>query len=207
MTFDREGRLTVAGWTSRCMWRMEHDGSIVQLATHLKGIRIGTPNDIVVKSDGSIYFTDPDYGVRPEEKALDFNGVFRIKPDGKIELLVKDFDKPNGLCFSADESKLYIADSPKRHIRVFKAAKDGTLSGGEVFAKLSNKECPDGMKIGPEGNLYSSGPGGIWVFDPTGKHLETIPLPETPSNLAWGDKDGKTLYITARTGVYKARRN
>jgi len=207
LTFDKQGRLIVCDYGNRRVTRTEKDGKITVLADSYEGKKLNSPNDIVVKSDGSIYFTDPDYGVRPEEKALDFNGVFRIKPDGKIELLVKDFDKPNGLCFSADESKLYIADSPKRHIRVFKAAKDGTLSGGEVFAKLSNKECPDGMKIGPEGNLYSSGPGGIWVFDPTGKHLETIPLPETPSNLAWGDKDGKTLYITARTGVYKARRN
>lgn len=207
LTFDRQGRLIVCEDGNRRVTRTETDGKITILADSYEGKKLNSPNDIIVKSDGSIYFTDPPYGVKPEDRELDFQGVYRIKPDGKIELLVKDFDKPNGLCFSADESKLYIADSSnRRHIRVFKVAKDGTLSGGEVFAKLSNKGCPDGMKIGPDGNLYSSGPEGVWVFDPTGKHLETIPVPETPSNVAWGDKDGKTLYITARTGVYKARK-
>jgi len=208
LTFDKQGRLVLCDYGHHRVTRTEKDGKITVLADSYEGKRLNSPNDVVVRSDGSIYFTDPDYGVTSEDKVLDFNGVFRIRPDGNLELLTKDFDMPNGLCFSADESKLYIADSSnRRHIRVFKVAKDGSLSGGEVFAKLSSKGVPDGMKMGPEGDLYSSGGGGVWVFDATGKHLETIPVPETPTNLAWGDKDGKTLYITAQTGVYKARRN
>lgn len=208
LTFDRQGRLIACEHSNRRVTRHEKDGKITILADSYNGKRLNSPNDIVVKSDGTIYFTDPSYGVDKEHQELPYKGVYRIKPDGKIELLVKDFDMPNGLCFSKDETKLYIADSSdRRHIRVFSVAKDGTLSGGEVFAKVSDNGVPDGMRIGPEGNLYSSGPEGIWVFDPKGKHLETIPVPETPANLAWGGKDGQTLYITARTSVYKAKRN
>lgn len=208
LTFDKQGRLVVCDYGHHRVTRIEKDGKVTVLADSYEGKRLNSPNDVVVKSDGSVYFTDPTYGVDAERQELPFKGVFRIKPDGKIDLLVDDCDMPNGLCFSADESKLYVADSSdRRHIRVFKVAKDGTLTGGEVFAKLSDKGVPDGMKMGPEGNLYSSGAGGIWVFAPTGKHLGTIPVPETPANLAWSDKDGKSLYITAQTGVYRARKN
>jgi sugar lactone lactonase YvrE len=208
LTFDKQGRLVVCDYGHHRVTRTEKDGKITVLAETYEGKRLNSPNDIVVRSDGSIYFTDPSYGVDDEHRELPFNGVYRITPDGKLDLLTKDFDMPNGLCFSADESKLYIADSSnRRHIRLFKVAKDGTISGGEVIFKLPKTGVPDGMKIGTDGNLYSSGPKGIWVLDPTGKHLETIPVPETPTNLAWGDKDGKTLYVTAQTSVYKARRN
>lgn len=210
LTFDPQGRLVFCDYGSRRIVRIEKDGKVTVLADSYEGKKFNSPNDIVVKSDGSVYFTDPPYGVKPEDRELDFQGVFRIRPDGRVDLLVKDFDKPNGLCFSKDESKLYIADSSNRlHIRVFTVANDGTLSGGKVFARVSSKQkgCPDGMKMGQDGNLYSSGPGGVWIIDTSGKHLETIPVPQIPSNLAWGDKDGKTLYITARTGVYRARRD
>lgn len=207
LTFDRQGRLIVCEHGNRRVTRTEKDGKITVLAESYEGKRLNSPNDIIVKSDGTIYFTDPSYGVDDAHRELPFKGVYRIKSDGKLELLLEDFDMPNGLCFSADESMLYIADSSnRRHIRVFKVAKDGTLSDGKIFAKFPNTGLPDGMKMGSDGNLYSSGPAGIWVFEPTGKHIETIPVPETPANLAWGDKDGKTLYITARTSVYKARR-
>jgi len=208
LTFDKQGRLIACEHGNRRVSRTGKDGKVTVLADSYEHKKLNSPNDVVVKSDGTIYFTDPSYGIDAKQQELPFKGVYRIKPDGKLELLVKDFDMPNGLCFAPDESKLYVADSSaRRHIRVFKVAKDGTLSGGEVFAKMTDDGAPDGMKIGTEGNLYSSGPGGVWVFDPTGKHIETIAVPETPANLAWGDKDGKTLYITARTGVYKARRN
>lgn len=207
LTFDKQGRLIVCDYGNRRVTRTEKDGKIIVLADKYEGKRLNSPNDIVVRSDGSIYFTDPTYGVDAAHQELTFKGVYRIKPDGKLELLTKDFDMPNGLCFSPDESKLYIADSSaRRHIRLFKVAKDGTLSGGEVIAKFPNTGVPDGMKTAPNGDLYSSGPEGVWVFDAAGKHLETIPVPETPANLAWGDKDGKTLYITAQTSVYRARR-
>ena len=208
LTFDKQGRLIVCDYGHRRVTRTEKDGKITVLADSYEGKRLNSPNDIVVRADGSIYFTDPTYGVEAAAVELPFKGVYRIKPDGKLELLVKDFDMPNGLCFSPDESKLYIADSSnRRHVRLFKVAKDGTLSGGEVIFTFPKTGVPDGMKIGPKGELFSSGPGGVWIFDAAGKHLETIPVPETPANVAWGDKDGKTLYVTAMTGVYKARRD
>ncbi len=208
LTFDKQGRLIVCDYGHRRVTRTGKDGKITVLADSYEGKKLNSPNDIVVRSDGSVYFTDPTYGVKADEQELPFKGVYRIKPDGKLELLVKDFDMPNGLCFSPDESKLYIADSSnRRHIRLFDVAKDGTLSGGKVIFTFPKTGVPDGMKTAPDGKLFSSGPGGVWIFDAAGKHLETIPIPETPANLAWGDKDGKTLYITARTGVYRASRN
>jgi len=207
LTFDKQGRLIACEHLNRRVTRTEKDGKITVLADKFEGKRLNSPNDVVVKSDGTIYFTDPSYGVTPDKQELEFKGVYRIKTDGKLELLVKDFDMPNGLCFSPDESKLYIADSSnKRHVRLFEVKKDGTLAGGEVIFTFPTTGVPDGMKIGPKGELFSSGPGGVWIFDAAGKHLGTIPVPETPANLAWGGKDGKTLYVTARTGVYKAIR-
>lgn len=206
LTFDLEGRLIACEHSTRRVTRTEKDGSLTVLAERFEGKRLNSPNDAVVKSDGSVYFTDPPYGIGKDQQELEFQGVYRIRPDGKIDLLVRDFDRPNGLCFSPDEKVLYIADSSdRRHIRAFRVAEDGTLCGGEEFAKLAEGGVPDGMKVDAQGLLYSSGPGGVWVFDPSGKHLRTIPVPETPANLAWGDSDGRTLYITARTSVYKVR--
>ena len=205
LTFDGEGRLIACEHSNRRVTRTEKDGSITVLADRFEGKRLNSPNDAVVKSDGSIYFTDPPYGITSEQQELDFQGVYRIKPGGELELLVKDFAKPNGLCFSPDEKLLYIADSSNlRHVRVFKVAQDGTLRGGEVFARISSeKGAPDGMKVDVEGRLYAAGPGGVWIFDTAGKHVDTIETPESPANLAWGGKDGKTLYMTAVTSVYK----
>ena len=207
LTFDREGRLIACEHSNRRVSRTESDGTITVLADRFEGKRLNSPNDAVVKSDGSIYFTDPPYGISHEQQELDFQGVYRIDPEGKLELLVKDFVRPNGLCFSPDEKLLYIADSSNlRHVRVFNVAEDGTLSGGEVFARItSDKGVPDGMKVDPGGRLYVAGPGGVWIFDTDGKHVETIETPETPANLAWGGRDGKTLYVTAVTSVYKVR--
>ena len=206
LTFDREGRLIACEHGNRRVSRTERDSKITVMADRFEGKRLNSPNDVVVKSDGSIYFTDPTYGIKKEEQELDFQGVYRIKPDGKLEVLVKNFKMPNGLCFSPDEKKLYIADSTElRHVRVFDVKPDGTLTGGTVFAKVGPGGAPDGMKVDNSGNLLSTGPGGIWIFDPTGKHIDTIPTPETPANCGWGDADGKTLYITARTSLYKVR--
>jgi gluconolactonase len=206
LTFDLQGRLIACEHANRRVTRTEKNGSITVLADSYQGKRLNSPNDVVVKSDGSIYFTDPPYGVDEKDRELDFQGVYRITPKGKLELLIKDFKMPNGLCFSPDEKLLYIADSSNlRHIRVFDVLKDGTLANGRVFAKVGQGGVPDGMKVDLKGNLYVTGPGGVWVFDPSGKHIDTIETPETPANCAWGDKDGKTLYITARTSVYKVR--
>jgi gluconolactonase len=158
-----------------------------------------------VKSDGSIYFTDPPYGVPAEQRELDFQGVYRIAPDGTLTLLVDDFDRPNGLAFSPDEKTLYIDDSARRHVRAFDVQADGTLTNGRVLVDMAidAEGVPDGMKVDVAGVLYVTGAGGTWVVSPKGEHLGTIVTPELPANCAFGDSDRKTLYITARTSVYR----
>lgn len=210
LTFDKEGRLIVCEHGNRRVTREEKDGKITVLASHYEGKRLNSPNDVVVKSDGSIYFTDPPYGCKPEERELPFQGVFRLSPDGKLSLLVDDFDRPNGLAFSPDEKVLYIADSSARlHVRAFDVKPDGTLANGRIFVEMKTGEPggPDGMKVDSNGNLWTTGAGGVWVLDKTGKHLGTIKPPELPANCAWGDKDGNTLYMTARTGLYRIKTN
>ena len=181
MTYDKQGRLVVAGWASRSVWRMAHDGSIVTIASHYQGKKINTPNDIVVKSDGAIYWTDPPMamyipGMAGDDlqRYLDFIGVFRLSPDGKtLTPVADDFENPNGLCFSPDESLLYINDTARRHIRVFEVKPDGTLSNGRLFYEARGDEPgnPDGMKVDVEGNVYCTGPAGIHVIDPKGIFL------------------------------------
>ena len=215
-TLDREGRLLTAEHSNRRVSRTEKDGSIVTLASQYEGKRLNSPNDLVVKSDGSIYFTDPPYGIKSEQEELGFYGVYRLAPDGKLTLLVKDFVRPNGIAFSPDEKKLYVNDSEKGHIRVFDVKPDGILENGQLFAELkdpSKQGVPDGMKVDQEGNVYSTGPGGIWVFSPSGNLLGRIEVPEVAANLAWGDslqdssasRDYKTLYITASNSLYRIR--
>jgi len=206
LTFDHQGRLIACEHSNRRVSRTEKDGSITVLADRYQGKRLNSPNDVVVKSDGSIYFTDPTYGIKKEEQELGFQGVYRISPQGKLELLVSDFKMPNGLCFSPDEKRLYVADSSElAHIRVFDVTSDGKLVNGRVFAKTSGPGGPDGMKVDVRGNLYVAGPGGVWIFDTNGVHTDIIKTAEVPANLAWGDEDGRTLYITARTSIYKVR--
>ena len=208
LTLDRDGRLIACEHGNRRVSRIGKDGKITVLASYYEGKRLNSPNDAVVKSDGSIYFTDPPYGVQPKGRELDFQGVYRISPSGELTLLVDDFDRPNGLAFSPDEKVLYIADSSARsHIRAFDVKTDGTLANGRIFAELKTGEpgSPDGLKVDTKGNIWSTGPAGVWVLDKTGKHLGTIKPPEVPANCAFGDKDGKTLYMTARTGLYRIR--
>ena len=207
LTFDRQGRLMACEVVERRVTRTEKDGKITVLADRYQGKRFNAPNDVVVRSDGSVYFTDPTYGRKPEDREIDFQGVYRVKPGGEIEVVARDFEQPNGLCFSPDERKLYIDDSSERkHVRVFDVAKDGSLSGGRVFATFEGMTGgPDGMKVDVKGNLYVAGPELVWVFEPSGKQLRTIIVPESPANIAWGGRDGKTLYITARTSVYKIK--
>ena len=206
LTLDKRGRLIACEHGNRRVSRTELDGSISVLAENYKGKRLNSPNDVVVKSDGSIYFTDPPYGVQPNQRELDFQGVYRISPDGELTLLVDDFVKPNGLAFSPDEKILYIADTDKKHVRAFDLNPDGTLANGRVFADLSGEKQhgPDGMKVDIDGNLYVTS-GVTWIFDSKGKHLGNIVTPEAPANCAFGDDDYKTLYITARTSVYRVR--
>ncbi len=207
LTLDREGRLVACEHGNRRVSRTESDGRITALADRYQGKRLNSPNDVVVKSDGVIYFTDPPYGIDPKDREQPCNGVYRVLPDGTIELLADDFDRPNGLAFSPDESVLYIDDSPRRHVRAFDVRPDGTLANSRIFADMDHPQpgSPDGMKIDAEGHLYVTGATGVWVFEPNGELLGVIATPERPSNCAWGDADRQTLYITARTSVYRIR--
>ncbi|MEI2579294.1 SMP-30/gluconolactonase/LRE family protein [Scytonema sp. PRP1] len=208
-TFDRQGRLITAQH-NRQLTRTEKNGKITILAERYQGKRLNSPNDVVVKSDGSIYFTDPPYGIQKEQEELGFYGIYRWKPDGTLTLLNKEMVRPNGIAFSPDEKKLYVSDSEKLHIRVFDVQSDGTLANSRVFAELpgaTDKGVPDGMKVDAKGNIYCSGSGGVWFFSPTGQLLGKIPVPESVTNLAWGNKDYKTLYITAGKSIYRIRLN
>lgn len=207
-TLDREGRLLSAEHSNRRVSRTEKDGTVITLASQFEGKQLNSPNDLVVKSDGNIYFTDPPYGIKSEQEELGFYGVYRLAPEGKLTLLVKDFVRPNGIAFSPDETKLYVNDSQEGHIRVFDVKSDGTLENGQLFAQLkdsSKNGVPDGMKVDLEGNVYSTGPGGIWVFSPSANLLGILEVPEVATNLAWGDDDYKTLYITASNSLYRIR--
>jgi sugar lactone lactonase YvrE len=209
LTLDRDNCL-VACEHERRVSRADPDGTVVPIAERYQGKRLNSPNDVVVKSDGSVYFTDPPYGLprQKEGKELDYNGVFRLTPDGALTLLDDSFVRPNGLAFSPDEKTLYVDDTAEMHIRAFDVLPDGTLANGRVFAELRDPGvdgAPDGMKVDVLGNVFCTGPGGIWVLSPEGQTLGRIEVPEVPANLAWGDADGKTLYITARTGLYRMR--
>lgn len=209
LTLDRSGRLVACESSTRRITRTEIDGTISVLAERYKGKKLNSPNDVIVRSDGTVYFTDPFYTTMnpspPEE--LGYKGVYKIVPDGQLTLLADDYTFPNGLAFSPDESVLYINDTIKRHIRAYDVNSEGTISTGRVLIEMEGDGfgAPDGMKVDTKGNVYCTGPGGIWIINPKGKHLATIHLPETPANLGWGDSDYKTLYITARTSIYRIR--
>ncbi|MEG3835804.1 MULTISPECIES: SMP-30/gluconolactonase/LRE family protein [unclassified Microcoleus] len=207
-TLDKENRLLTGEHENRRVSRTEKDGKVITLADRYEGKRLNSPNDLVVKSDGSIYFTDPSYGVSKEQEELGFYGVYRLAPDGKLTLLVKDLVLPNGIAFSPDEQKLYVNNSEAGYIAVFDVKPDGTVTNQQLFAELkdaSQRGVPDGLKVDVEGNVYSTGPGGVWIFSPDGKLLGKISVPETATNLAWGESDRKTLYITGSTSLYRIR--
>ncbi len=204
-TLDREGRLITCEHQNRRVSRTEKDGKVVTLAERYMGKRLNSPNDVVVKSDGSIWFTDPPYGIKPSEQELSGNYVFRLETSTrKLAVVAEDFERPNGLCFSPDEKKLYIAESSRSsHIRVYDVTSDNKLANGKVFVELEDG-APDGMRVDTEGRLYVAGGRGIVVYDPAGKRLGIIKIvPERPSNCCFGGKDKKTLFITARSSLYK----
>ena len=212
LTRDLQGRLVACEHDSRRVTRQELDGSLTVIANSFQGRRLNRPNDVVVKSDGCIYFTDPwTSPLPPEQWDLTFSGVYRVTPDlGTLTLLIDDFIVPNGLAFSPDESVLYINDSRRRHIRAFDLQPNGTLAKqtDRIFVDLQGDEpgVPDGMKVDVEGNVYCGGPGGLWIMDPKGKKLGRIVhgAPAT-TNLAFGGDDWKTLYFTSRNQLGAVR--
>ena len=213
--YDRQGRLITCEHATSRVTRTEKDGSVSVLATHYDGKELNSPNDVVVRSDGSIYFTDPYFGRLgsphgvARERELDFCGVFRLEPEsGALTLVVSDFTLPNGLCFSLDESQLFVDDSRHNHIRVFDVQDDGSVTGGRVWAELQGDRetgVGDGMRVDSRGNLYCSGPGGIHCFTPDGAILGVILTPEISANLTWGDEDLCSMFITASTSLYRVR--
>ena len=214
LTLDRENRLVACEHGNRRVSRGGAGASVDSLADRYEGKRLNSPNDLVVKSDGTVYFTDPPYGITPSESSpyskvqeQPCNGLYRILTDGTVDLLVDDFDRPNGLAFSPGESILYVDDSPRRHVRAFDVRADGSLTNARIFAGMDHPQpgSPDGMKIDVDGNLYVAGATGVWVFEPDGACLGVVVTPERPANCAWGDDDRKSLYITARTSLYRIR--
>ncbi|WP_217574181.1 SMP-30/gluconolactonase/LRE family protein [Mesorhizobium sp. GbtcB19] len=210
-TLDRQGRLVTCEHATSRVTRAEPNGTTTVLATHYRDKQLNSPNDIVVATGGSVYFTDPTYGrmeyygvPRPQELA--FQGVYRI--DGtRLTLLADDFVQPNGLCFSLDESRLFVNDTARGHIRVFGVEANGDLNGGAVWAVTEGDGpgAPDGMKIDSRGNLYCTGPGGIHVFDASGDLLGVIATPEDCANFTFGDDDLRSLYVAASTSLYRLR--
>lgn len=212
MTADRDGAVLLCQHGNRRIVRITADMKVSTFLDRFEGKRFNSPNDLVYRSDGSLYFTDPPYGLAKGDadpaKEIPFNGVYRFA-GGRLQVVIRDLTRPNGIAFSPDSRILYIANSDEAHkvwMR-YEVADDGTVHNGRVFADVTAEKedgLPDGMKVDSLGNLYASGPGGIWVFSPDGKHLGTIKPLETPANCAWGD-DGKSLYITARTGLYRIK--
>jgi gluconolactonase len=213
LTWDREGRVIVCEHATSRLTRLENDGRVTVLASHHDGKELNSPNDVVVKSDGGIYFTDPTYGRmeyygNPRPTQLAFRGVYRVEPEvKKLTLLADDFGQPNGLCFSLDEKRLFVNDTERRHIRVFDVKSDGTLAGGSIWAETTGegKGAPDGMKIDTQGNIYCCGPGGVHVFGPDAACLGVIQTPEVAANFCFGDDDFRGLYVTASNSLYRLR--
>jgi gluconolactonase len=206
-TYDRQHRLIDCASVLRAIIAVTPDGKYTVLADHFEGKKLNSPNDVVIGPDGAIYFTDPTLDlVKGEKQELPFQGVFRLDGNGQLKLLTKALIQPNGLAFSPDGKRFYVDDDETRKIHVFDVAADGSLSNGRIFGEEPggpHEGVPDGIKVDTKGNLYVTGPKGVWVWDPQGHHLGTIEMPEQPANLTWGDKDFKTLYITATHSVYR----
>ncbi len=218
MTYDADLNLLVCEHVTSCLIRESPDGEREIAAQEFEGEELNSPNDVIVHSSGAIYFSDPWYGRmpvfgHPRQRRLGFQGVYRIPPGGgDVELIVAkdEFDMPNGLCFSPDESLLYINDTPRAHIKVWDADADGNISNGRMFFEgigsgVIEEGIPDGMKCDERGNIWVTGPGGIWVISAGGEHLGTILVPENTGNLAWGGEDWHTLFIPSSTSLYSIR--
>jgi gluconolactonase len=212
-TVDRAGRLVSCEHGHRRVTRTEHDGSVTVLASHYDGKRLNSPNDVVERADGSVWFTDPAYGIDTDyeghraDSEIGACHVYRVDPgSGEVRIVADDFDRPNGLAFTLDERRLYIVDTRRKHIRLFDAADDGTLSGGEVFAECSAGSF-DGIRLDSEGRVWAATHDGVHCFDPDGTLLGKLRVPEIVANLVFGGKQRNHLFITATTSVYALRVN
>jgi gluconolactonase len=216
MTYDADLNRLVCEHVTSSLVRERPDGTRETVASHFRGKELNSPNDVVVHSSGSIYFSDPWYGRMPvfgleRERDLGFQGVYRIPAGGgDPELVVAEdeFDQPNGLCFTPDEARLYINDTPRAHIKLFDVQSDGSLANGRMFFEgigsgVIEEGIPDGMKCDERGNIWVTGPGGIWVISPEGEHLGVLSVPENTGNLTWGGPDWKWLFIPSSTSVYR----
>jgi len=205
LTLDRQGHLIACEHGNRRVSRTLPDGSLETVADSFEGGRLNSPNDVVVRSDGSIYFTDPPYGIEPGQSEQPCNGVYLVRPDGSMARVADDFVRPNGLAFSPDERVLYIDDSGRRHVRRFLVGVDGLLKADGIFADMDHPQpgSPDGIKVDEDGHVFVAGATGVWVFTPEGKRLGVLVTPQRPANLAWGEADRRALYITARTSLYR----
>lgn len=213
LTLDREGRLAINEHGNHRVTRLEKDGRLTVLADSFEGKRLNSPNDLVYRSDGALYFTDPPFGLPKffddPRKQLPFSGVYSIYK-GKLQLVAKELSGPNGIAFSPDEKYLYVGnwDEKKKVVMRYEANSDGTLANGKIFFDMTSakgEEAIDGIKVDLQGNLYVSGPGGLWVISAEGKHLGTIIAPKHIHNFAWGDEDAQTLYLCAQSGLYRMR--
>ncbi len=203
LTLDKEGRLLMAQHGKRRLARIETDGTETALATHYEGKRLNSPNDVAVKSDGFIFFTDPPYGISKNEEELGFYGIYSLSPTGTLQLLDKSLNRPNGITFSPDEKKLYVGDSEARTIFVWDVVSDTLITNKRTFAYMNAEGYTDGMKFDKEGHLFATGPLGVWVYESNNTLLEIIAVPGQTTNCNWGDADGNTLYITSGSSVYR----
>jgi gluconolactonase len=216
VVYDAQGNLLVCEHSTSSLVKERPDGTRQPLATHFRGKELNSPNDVITRSDGTIYFSDPWYGRMPvfgieRERELGFQGVYMIRPGStELELIVAEdeFEMPNGLCFSPDESLLYINDTPNALIRVYDVNADGTIADGRLFfdgigSGVIEEGIPDGMKCDARGNIWVTGPGGLWVISPEAEHLGVIEVPENTGNLAWGGPDWTTLFIPSSTSLYR----
>ncbi len=211
-TFDNDGNVVICEQDARRVVRMDKDGNLSVIADSYKGVRLNRCNDIVRKSDGALYFTDPDKKLPMGERDLGHSSIWRVEPEGWLIPLTMDMNHPNGIAFSPDESVLYVSNSrPDPHLHVYRVRENGTLTDSEVFDEMpygpqgEADGVPDGLKVDEAGRIFSTGPGGVWVWEADGTRVGIIELPELPANLAWGDADRRTMYVTARTSVYRLR--
>ena len=208
MALDPDGRLVACEGVPRRVSRTEIDGEVVTVASHYQGRRLNSPNDVAVRSDGLICFTDPRSKYLTDEQELDYNGVFSVDASGEVRLLMDDFVWPNGLCFSPDERQLYVNDSRQQLIKVYEMAADGGVGEGTVYAELDpafGKGSPDGMKTDSEGRVYVTGPGGVWILDAEGERLGILRTPIGVLNLGFGGEGGDDLFLTAQTTLFRVK--